>query len=203
MRCSSCAAGAALKTSVRIPQGEYEEKMRLPSAGGTGDGGHCCRCAVPGALLMLCDKDFWAGVHTCDIWSGCGKKIKDKKLRGRDTSPIHRRYRWRRGMLRGAVAGTLPTGPWTDGRTRVRTPDDDERHPWRIPLDRPCLLRYLTQTTFKPYKTLSPGGGCAVVGGGVTVVKTAKGNPETMLGLSREWEGSGGRRSRNSTCETT
>ena len=61
---------AALKTSVRIPQGEYEEEMRLPSAGGTGDGGHCCRCAVRGALFLLCDKIFWAGVHTCDIWLG-------------------------------------------------------------------------------------------------------------------------------------
>ena len=39
--------------------------------------------------------------------------------------------------------------------------------------------------------------------GGVAVVRTAKENPETTLGLSRGWEGSGGRRSRNSTCETT
>ena len=30
-------------------------------------------------------------------------------------------------MLKGAVAGTLPMGLWTDGRTGVRTPDDDER----------------------------------------------------------------------------
>ena len=42
---------AALKTPVRIPQREYEEEMRLPSAGGTGDGGHRCRCDVLGALL--------------------------------------------------------------------------------------------------------------------------------------------------------
>ena len=35
--------------------------MQLPSAGGTGDGGHCCRCAVPGALFfcVLCCLD-WA-----------------------------------------------------------------------------------------------------------------------------------------------
>ena len=26
--------------------------MRLPSAGGTGDGGHCCRCAVLGASFF-------------------------------------------------------------------------------------------------------------------------------------------------------
>ena len=43
---------AALKTWVRIPQGEYEEEMRLPSASGTGDRGHGCRCVVPGALLF-------------------------------------------------------------------------------------------------------------------------------------------------------
>ena len=53
-------------------------------------------------------------------------------------------------MLKGAVAGTSPTGPWTDGRIGVRTPDDDERHPWRIPLDRPCLLYYLMQKWLKP-----------------------------------------------------
>ena len=54
--------------------------------------------------------------------------------------PTHRRYRWWSGMLKGAVAGASPTGPWTDRRTGVRTPDHDERQPWRIPLDRPCLL---------------------------------------------------------------
>ena len=44
---------AALKTPVRIPRGEYEEEMQLPSAGGSGGGGHCCKCAVPGALFLL------------------------------------------------------------------------------------------------------------------------------------------------------
>ena len=67
------------------------------------------------------------------------------KLRGRDTPPIHRRYRWWRGMLKGAVAGTSPMGHRTDGRTGVRTLNNDERHPWRIPLDRPCLLCFLMQ----------------------------------------------------------
>ena len=43
---------AALKTLVRIPQGEYEEEMRLLSAGGAGGGGHSYRCAVPGALFF-------------------------------------------------------------------------------------------------------------------------------------------------------
>ena len=54
--------------------------------------------------------------------------------------PTHRRYLWWSGMLKGAVAGASPTGPWTDRQTGVRTPDHDERQPWRIPLDRPCLL---------------------------------------------------------------
>ena len=47
---------AALKTRVRTPlwqaEEEYEEDMRLPSAGGTGDGVHCCRCVVLGALFL-------------------------------------------------------------------------------------------------------------------------------------------------------
>ena len=29
-------------------------------------------------------------------------------------------------MLKGAVAGTSPTGPWTAEGTGVRTPDDDD-----------------------------------------------------------------------------
>ena len=53
-------------------------------------------------------------------------------------------------MLKGAVAGTSPTGPWTDRRTGVRTPDDDKRHPRRIPLDRPCLLCNRMQEWLKP-----------------------------------------------------
>ena len=52
--------------------------------------------------------------------------IPDKKLRGRDTPPTHRRYQWWRGMMKGAVAGTSPTGPWTDGGTGVQTPDNDD-----------------------------------------------------------------------------
>ena len=84
--------------------------------------------------------------------------------------PTHRRYRWWSGMLKGAVAGASPTGPWTDRRTGVRTPDHDERQPWRIPLDRPCLLPYLTQKfvysvwTFlrvrtRPFLSVGEGGG--------------------------------------------
>ena len=63
--------------------------------------------------------------------------------------PSHRRYRWWSGMLKGAVAGASPTGPWTDRRTGVRTPDHDERQPWRIPLDRPCLLPVLVQKSYR------------------------------------------------------
>ena len=62
--------------------------------------------------------------------------------------PSHRRYRWWSGMLKGAVARASPTGPWTDGRTGVRTPDHDERQPWRIPLDRPCLLPVWVQKLY-------------------------------------------------------
>ena len=32
-------------------------------------------------------------------------------------------------MLKGAVAGTSPTGPLTDGRTGARTPNNDEHQP--------------------------------------------------------------------------
>ena len=106
--------------------------MRRPADGGTSDGGRCCRCAVSSASFL-----------------GAGVSWTEVKIRGRDTPPGHRRYRWWRGMLKGAVAGTSPGGPWTDRRTGVRTPDHDERQPWRIPLDRPCLLPYLAQNLFK------------------------------------------------------
>ena len=68
-------------------------------------------------------------------------------------------------MPKGAVAGTSPTGPWTDGRTGVQTPDDDECHPWRIPLDRPCLLCYMVQKWFKTRMDIPSGGGanCSLV----------------------------------------
>ena len=40
--------------------------MRLPSAGGTGDGGHRCRCAVPGASFL------------CAGFRGQGQKYEDE-----------------------------------------------------------------------------------------------------------------------------
>ena len=83
--------------------------------------------------------------------------------------PTHRRYRWWSGMLKGVVAGASPTGPWTDRRTGVQTPDHDERQPWRIPLDRPCLLPVLVQKLYRekcgrsrgvcPTHCMSPGTG--------------------------------------------
>ena len=64
---NGCAAGCCPEDAganpLRRAEDEYEEDMRLPSAGGTGDGGHCCRCAVLGALFfcalccLLCGLD--------------------------------------------------------------------------------------------------------------------------------------------------
>ena len=130
---------AALKTRVRFlfrrqAEEEYEEDMRRPADGGSSDGARCCRCAVPGALFLR--------VSGARDGAGVGKKTEETR------HPTHRRYRWWSGMLKGVVAGASPTGPWTDRRTGVRTPDHDERQPWRIPLDRPCLLPYLTQKLF-------------------------------------------------------
>ena len=44
--------------------------MRLPSAGGTGDGGHCCRCVVPGALFLLRAMISGLDIKNYDLWSG-------------------------------------------------------------------------------------------------------------------------------------
>ena len=52
--------------------------MRLPSADGTYDGGHCCRCVVLGALFLLCAMIFWTGHNTCDIWIGHKENYEDK-----------------------------------------------------------------------------------------------------------------------------
>ena len=49
--CSGCAAGCCLEDASSNPQGEIEEEMRLPSAGGANGGANCCRYAVPGALF--------------------------------------------------------------------------------------------------------------------------------------------------------
>ena len=56
MYCCGCAAGCSPEDGssnpLRQAEEEYEEDMRHPAAGGTSDEGHCCRCAVPGALLL-------------------------------------------------------------------------------------------------------------------------------------------------------
>ena len=49
--------------------------MRLLAAGGTSDGGHCCKCAVPGALLFSLRAIFFTGAFIYDMWTG----HKDKK----------------------------------------------------------------------------------------------------------------------------
>ena len=54
--------------------------------------------------------------------------------------PVVPMVEWWSGLLKGAVAGTSPTGPWTGGGTRTRTSNDNDASPWRILLDRPCLL---------------------------------------------------------------
>ena len=120
---------AALNTWVRIPFGKPKRNTRRtcgsrrPALTVTGSNAAGVLCLVPPFCYVR--------------YRGVGKE-----LRGRDTPPVQRRYRWWRGMLKVAVAGTSPTGSWTDRRTGVRTPDDNERHPWRIPLDRPSLLPY-------------------------------------------------------------
>ena len=84
--------------------------MRLPSAGGTGDGVHCCRCAVRGALFfcalccLLCGLD-WAMT-----------KVKTTRMRHAthpSAVPVVE------GDVDGGGGGTSPTGPWMDGRTGV------------------------------------------------------------------------------------
>ena len=44
------------------------------------------------------------------------------------------------GDAEGGGGGDLADGPLTDGQTGAQTPDDDERHPWQIPLDRMPLM---------------------------------------------------------------
>ena len=68
--------------------------MRLPSAGGAGGGAHCYRYA--GAWYFCLPSETIVG---------------EKGIQGRDTPPIHRRYLWWSGMLKGAVAGAPPTAP--------------------------------------------------------------------------------------------
>ena len=74
--------------------------MRLPSAGGTGDGGHCCRCAVPSALFLL-----------LAMISGLG--IKTMRTRHATHLPAVPMVE---GDVEGGGGGDLAKGP-LDGRT--------------------------------------------------------------------------------------
>ena len=105
--------------------------MCHPAAGGTSDRGHCCRCVVSGVLFL------WARVR------GQGKNSRTRHATRPPAVPMVE------GDAEGGGGGDLTGGPWTDRRTGVRTPDDDERQPWRIPLDRPCLLPYSAQKFHK------------------------------------------------------
>jgi hypothetical protein len=49
--------------------------MRLPAVGGTGDGGHCCRCVVPGALLSPECYDLWTGLGMTRALIGQGRLL--------------------------------------------------------------------------------------------------------------------------------
>ena len=115
-------------------------RRRCGSGGASGPGGgaRCCRCVVAGALLLLspCAKPITV---KSDIPCRQTKTYEDE-TRHRSTTmkldkndeetrhPTHWRYRWWSGLLKGAVAGASPTGPWTDRRTGVRTPDHDHDH---------------------------------------------------------------------------
>ena len=63
-------------------------------------------------------------------------------------------------MLKGAVAGTLPTGPWTDGEPPAAT----IANPWRILVD-PMPLVPFSVKMIQIQQGLSLKGG----GGGETV----------------------------------
>ena len=108
---------------------------------GSSDGARCCRCAV-----------LWCFVFLVSGAQGLGLGLEKME---ETRHPSHRRYRWWSGMMTGAVAGASPTGPWTDGRTGIRTPDHDERQPWRIPLDRPCLLPVRVKNCIRKNWTVS------------------------------------------------
>ena len=51
-KCSGCAAVCCPKVATSNPEGEKEEEMRLPSAGGAGGGVHCYMYACPYVQLL-------------------------------------------------------------------------------------------------------------------------------------------------------
>ena len=106
-------------------------RRRCGSGGASGPGGgaRCCRCVVAGALLLLspCAKPI-----TVKLDIPCRQtKTYEDKTRHRSTTmkldkndeetrhPTHRRYQWWSGLLKGAVAGASPTGPWTGASSQL------------------------------------------------------------------------------------
>ena len=126
--------------------GPWQDTVTEWCASGPGGGARCCRCVVVGALLFFWLTAFKLNTDKLSIPCNWTKENYEDETR----HPTHRRYRWWSGMLKGAVAGASPTGPWTDRRTGVRTPVHDERQPWHIPLDRPCLLPKMALGSFMP-----------------------------------------------------
>ena len=85
---------------------------------------------VPGASFFVCVSDpRGAGGE------GLGGLGKIEETR----HPSHRRYRWWSGMLKGAVAGASPTGPWTDGRTNRGSNPRPRRAPAMAHTTRPSM----------------------------------------------------------------
>ena len=84
--------------------------MRLPAAGGTGDGGHCCRCAVPGALFLHSVMIFPTSAYNCDIWTGQRKTARTRHATHPPAVPMVE------GDAEGGSGGDLANGP-LDRRT--------------------------------------------------------------------------------------
>ena len=61
-------------------------------------------------------------------------------------------------MLKGAVAGTSPTGPWTAGGTGVRTPDNDDCQSMAHTTRPPMPLAYNSVKMLQTQRIYPPGG---------------------------------------------
>ena len=90
--------------------------MQLSSAGGAGGGGHCCRCAVPGALFFLCAMISRLDIKQVHLHMTCGLDIRTKKT----TRTRHATHPPAVLMVEGDAEGgggrDLANGP-LDGRT--------------------------------------------------------------------------------------
>ena len=123
----------------------FRRRKAVPVAGRAAAGVLCLvHCLfIPYSGYLLTGKN----IPECTVYCR-GTEVKTYEDETRH--PAHRRYRWRSELLKGAVAGASPAGPWTDGRTGVRIPDHDERQPRRIPLDHPCLLPTVALSSLIP-----------------------------------------------------